>query len=268
MKLHKPDFKLFFEFDCIEKAEDGEKSRRICGYASTEALDKQGEILVQKGLDFTDFLKSGWFNDNHDRTTTGVLGYPTKVEYHEGKGWYVEGYMVKGYRRADEIWELANALQKSNRRLGFSVEGNNVKRDSVQTNKVLKCKVTNVAITHCPVNAECTMEVLAKSFCSHCESEKCIECNADCVKSLEAGYEQSTDMEGGAALRKQSIDGECKCQKEGSTCKKCNKKTDKSMLSYKEAMDVIVNRGYDKNHAEKILSRLDELGYFETKVEE
>jgi len=264
---HKSDFQLFFEFDCIEKAEEGEQSRRICGYASTEALDKQGEILVQKGLDFTDFLKSGWFNDNHDRTTAGVLGYPTKVEYHEGKGWYVEGYLLKGYRKSDEIWELANALQKSNRKLGFSVEGNQVKRDLKSSNRVVKCNVTNVAITHCPVNSECTMEVLMKSMCSNISSQTCLHCNKECIKALETGYEQSTDMEGGAALRKQSIDGECKCQKEGSKCKKCNKHSEKSMLNYQEAIDVITKRGYDKNQAKEILSKLDTLGYLQQKAE-
>ncbi len=57
------------------------RSRRIGGMVTTETRDRQNEIVLQKGLDFTSFLAHGWFNDNHSRDTDAVLGYPDKVAF-------------------------------------------------------------------------------------------------------------------------------------------------------------------------------------------
>lgn len=163
-----------FQFDIpieafFKSARDGEE-RRIGGVCTTEEIDSQNEVILQDGLDFGPFLKSGWFNDNHDPSTDGILGYPTKAELRTlptgRKGWYVEGYLLKGdgSTRADRIWELANALQKTDRRLGFSVEGKILDRDPEDPTKVRKAAVSEVAITKCPVNTGTQLAVLAKSL--------------------------------------------------------------------------------------------------------
>lgn len=179
----------------IMKGEDASDERRIIrGYASTEHEDRQGEEMVQKGLDISDFMNHGYFNYDHDNSV--ILGYPHKTCRVDNNGLWVEGELFKGVREADRMWELAVALKKSNapRRVGFSVEGKVLERDG---NRILKAKIYNVAITTNPVNTNCSWEAVVKSFTG---LEKL-------GKSLEAGYETNpTDMEGGSVFRKESLD--------------------------------------------------------------
>lgn len=158
-----------FETDCevFSKSDGSDHERRIGGICTTDDLDRQSEVILQDGLDFGPFLKSGWFNDNHDGATDALVGYPTRAEYRQlgmRKGWYVEGYLLKGSPRADAIWMLANALQKTDRRLGFSVEGAVAARDPQNPSTIRKAIVREVAITRCPVNASTALHVLAKSL--------------------------------------------------------------------------------------------------------
>lgn len=161
-------FSFDFDVEVFQKASPDGQERRIGGIVSTDQLDRQSEILLQDGLDFGPFLKSGWFNDNHDSATDAVVGYPTMASIRElpdgSKGWYVEGYLLKGHDRADRIWELANALQKTDRRLGFSVEGAIVERDRSNPKTVRKAIVREVAVTRCPVNEGTALQVLAKAL--------------------------------------------------------------------------------------------------------
>jgi len=95
----------------------------IGGFASTEALDRQGESVLQKGLDFSEFVQHGYYNDNHQQHTSAVVGVPELAEYRKGLGWYTEGYLLKGVQRAIEIYNLAKSLEDEPRKLGFSIEG-------------------------------------------------------------------------------------------------------------------------------------------------
>lgn len=162
-------FKFDIQVECFEKAGvDPSKERRIGGIVSTGDIDRQGEQLIQKGLDFSPFLKGGWFNDNHDHSTEALVGYPDLCELRQlgdgETGWYVEGYLLKGHQRADNLWNIAQALQKSDRRLGFSVEGAIEERDSKDPKIVRKASVREVAITRCPVNVNTGLDILAKSL--------------------------------------------------------------------------------------------------------
>ena len=162
-------FKFDVQVECFEKAGvDPSKERRIGGIVSTGEVDRQGERLIQKGLDFSPFLKGGWFNDNHDHSTEALVGYPDLCELRElpdgEQGWYVEGYLLKGHQRSDNLWNIAQALQKSDRRLGFSVEGQIEERDASNPKVVRKATVREVAITRCPVNTNTGLDVLAKSL--------------------------------------------------------------------------------------------------------
>lgn len=168
------------------------QSRRIGGVISTEHPDRQGETVLARALDFSPFLQSGWLNDNHSKKTAeGILGYPEQVKQFkkgetlpDGKtadqaGHWMEGYLLENWEPADRIWELGKALQKTNRRLGFSVEGAIHRRIGPKTvfkksadgkdgkwvgNTVAKATVRNVAVTNCPVNTNTSLEVLAKSI--------------------------------------------------------------------------------------------------------
>lgn len=168
------------------------QTRRVGGIISTESPDRQGEKVLQNGLDFSPFVQSGWLNDNHSKATAeGLLGYPVDVSFFKkgqvlpdgqeakSNGHWVEGYLLDDWEPADKIWKLGKALQKTNRRLGFSVEGSIHRRIGPKTifkksadgksgswvgNTVSKATVRNVAITNCPVNPDTKLEVLAKSL--------------------------------------------------------------------------------------------------------
>lgn len=144
---------------------DVEEERRIGGTCSTESLDRQDERVLAKGLDFNPFLSYGWFNDNHSPATSAVLGWPTNV-FLKSDRWFTEGCLLKkGYKPADDIWELARSLEKSKapRLLGFSIEGKVVQRDT-SSNRIIRAIVRNVAITNCPVNPDCEWRALVKAF--------------------------------------------------------------------------------------------------------
>jgi len=138
--------------------------RKIQGYASTEAQDRQSEVVIQKGLDFSEFVQGGFYNDTHIPTTASVVGVPEEARLDVGRGWWTKGYLLKNYKRSNDIYDLAKALRPTGRFLGFSIEGKVVLRDAQQMNRVLKAKVRDVAITRAPVNTECTWSLVAKSF--------------------------------------------------------------------------------------------------------
>jgi len=177
-------FELPIELE-LKKSADGGR-RIVRGYASTENVDQQGEVILQNGIDFRPLLKSGFLNYDHQyKTINGakmpiIIGYPTRAEIRD-KGLWVEGELLKSdgmssseqLKLADEMWEMGMALQKSggNRSLAYSVEGGVVERKG---NRITKSVVRHCAITHKPVNAEATVELFAKSFfiaCGNCEKQ-------------------------------------------------------------------------------------------------
>lgn len=186
----------------LEKAEvsgeDPEITRPIKGWCSTEALDRQEEIVVAKGLDFSEFVQFGYYNDNHKQDTASVLGEPRTAVFKSQK-WWTEGNLYRGYAPADRVWELAKAMKKSGarRKLGFSIEGKVLERDG--RNRILRAKVRNVAITNCPVNTECTWEAVTKSFADASAVSDAYD------KALAAGH--GARISGGAALRVESLEG-------------------------------------------------------------
>jgi hypothetical protein len=202
------DFRVWLpETVFLEKSEDAYNSRKMIGVMSTSRKDRQGEVVVAKGLDFDDFLKNGHFNDNHSQETSAIVGYPEKVEYKKdlseygvkSDGWTCEGYVIKGTKRSDGIWELARALSEvPNKKLGFSIEGKVLRRAD---KTIEKAKIRNVAITNCPVNTDCTWESLEKSFYDPDES----------IKAMSAGYGVSpATQSGGGAVRTESLDSNVK----------------------------------------------------------
>lgn len=166
------------------------QQRRIGGIITTETPDRQGEVVLTKGLVMDDWLKNGWFNDNHSKDTDGVVGYPEAVQlFQKGQtlpngerapsnGYWAEGYLLEGVDRADRIWKLGKALQGTGRTLGYSVEGSIHRRIGPKTvfkksekgngtwvgNTIAKATVRNVAVTNCPVNTDTGLAVLAKSL--------------------------------------------------------------------------------------------------------
>lgn len=172
-------FQFHMPLSFFEKSDapDGQR-RRIAGLVTTQSRDREGETILQRGLDFSEFLDFGWFNDNHSKETDGVVGYPDAVRFvrkgealPDGRqapadGHWSEGFMLEGDPRADKIWAKGLALQKSGsgRRLGFSIEGVIQKRTGQDNKVIAKAKVRNVAITHCPVNTDTALVALEKAL--------------------------------------------------------------------------------------------------------
>lgn len=183
-------FQIEIPISFFEKgdAEPG-KRRRIGGVVTTASEDRHGEELDQSGIEWGDWLKNGWYNDNHTKETDGIVGYPEYVKrYRKGQRLpngktapadchWAEGYMLPT-DRADRLWELGKALQGTGRSLGYSVEGVIKARTGPRTilkkgadgrpvyvgKRVAKALVRNVAITNCPVNTEAGMELLQRSL--------------------------------------------------------------------------------------------------------
>lgn len=249
-------FRFEFPVEVFWKAGEAGKERRIAGIISTEHKDQQGEVVLQRGLDFGTFLKNGWINDNHSRDTAGVIGYPISVERttHEGKSaTRMEGYLLpKGedpeHDYASKIWNLANSLQKTDRRLGFSIEGKVHRRAGRDGKVIAEALVRNVAVTNAPVNASTGLDVIAKSMmmleqydnCPGCTLEECIH------KALAAGQSVSdpgTAPGEGFALRTEQLESDSKVTTyDADEEKKHKKKRKKKRLTKAEAMTLISQR--------------------------
>lgn len=214
-----------FAFDCpihvFEKASAPEgKRRRIGGVCTTDRKDRQGEDILQSGLEWEDFVQNGWFNDNHLNGTTDVLGYPDKQEgiipFKVGdilpdgsqaiaNGTWVEGWLLPT-KKADEIWDLATALQGTGRSLGFSVEGNIVKRSGAGNKTIAKAKIRNVAITNCPVNTDAKLEILARSLAAiDAEEARKAMGGGDALPNANVPM---TGNDGGAPIRPENLESD------------------------------------------------------------
>lgn len=217
----------------LAKSEEGRPPRRcLKGFASTCTEDQDGEEIVQKGIDFRPLLETGYINYDHQyREIAGVrmpviIGYPTDGRMLT-KGLWLEGELLSGdpmaseqLRLANEVWELGNALQKAGdkRRLAYSIEGY-IPKDGRRGKKVVKSVVQHVAVTHKPVNVECSVELFAKSLC-------CGRCDPDhpqynpahrgCQNKAEHGFasleamgpalEKALSTTVGAALMRENLD--------------------------------------------------------------
>lgn len=169
-----------FSFQCpvaLYKADDAPegKKRRIAGVISTDAVDRQNEQILQDGLNFDEFLSVGFFNLDHGGSPTDVLGWPESVKSFAkddvlpdgskaiANCTWVEGYLLDT-PKATEIWDLGKALAKTDRRLGYSVEGQIESRTGPNDSIITKARVRHVAITHQAVNSQAYLNVLARSM--------------------------------------------------------------------------------------------------------
>lgn len=194
VKSERFDFYVPFEIRKSEATQEQVPEMRIGGYASTSDKDRQKDIVIQKGLDISDFVNYGYFNYDHDNTK--ILGYPDKNRTKiDSRGFYVEGLLLNT-PLAKSLYETALLLQKSHapRRLGFSVEGKTLARDS--QGRIIKAKIYNVAITSNPVNPLATWDALVKSF-----SDELLD------KSVEAGYSTIVGaVDSGACLKNEDLE--------------------------------------------------------------
>lgn len=180
MAVEKDRFSFFMPLDVAKAGADGAEmpgpkggeKRLIQGIASTESEDLQGEVVLKKGIDTSYFLKHGYINDDHKPV---YVGEPMEANITPA-GLWVKAMLYGNCThkseqancadcRADYWWALTNSLERaksagSNRRVGFSIEGQIQRRDG---NVIEKCWLKNIAITASPINTDTFAEV-AKSL--------------------------------------------------------------------------------------------------------
>lgn len=139
-------------------------------------IDRTDERVLQEGLDFTPALQEGFFNDNHGKSSLDVLGYPTDARLLEegeplpdGSGelaptrcWWVEGHLIDD-EAGRKLFDKIKALAKTDRRLGFSIQGPPPVRDPIR-NEVVRARVDQIAITYCPASYGTEVRALAKAL--------------------------------------------------------------------------------------------------------
>lgn len=137
------------------------------GLASCELKDAQGEVVLQKGMDLSPLVKSGWVNWDHlDKLGPEYLiGEPRKaeivwVEQHPrlskareqglaGLGLYFQSklFVGRGIEKADAAW--AHLINPDRTRpLGWSIQGRSYERDG---HRITKSELRHMALTHQPV---------------------------------------------------------------------------------------------------------------------
>ena len=223
-----------------EEVVKGERLRIVEGVASDEERDLQGEIVLQKGMYFQPFLDSGFINWDHQKGPENLIGEPLDAHITEENQFFVKGYLYEGHPRADAVWNLMHALEKSksNRRLGWSVEGAITQR----LGKVLaKSVVRFAAITHQPVNP--------RSFAAF-------------AKSMAAGEAMSTQSAGPLML--ENLDGAMTSILWGDCKNDC---FDPTTYRYRNgrvgALEHLVKcKGMGANSAKDLLVRLHQSGIF------
>lgn len=214
----------------IEKAQEiidpdtGEVRMLLGGIASTADEDSDGEFLDPKGFDIEPLLKSGMVNWHHQAKDqpAAIIGEPIKAEI-QPEGLYVETELYPSSKIAQEVWQLAQILEKDSktRRLGYSVEGKVLKRKSEDKNspdykKIQKALITGVAITHQPKNPKTFVNII-KGDVDDDEAEEDIENTEKQDNDKEKQTNSDSTKKGlttetGKALIKESVDKKLKKQ--------------------------------------------------------
>ena len=207
----------------LEKSADGEW--KVHGLASTNGIDKQGETIIQKGIDLSPVDEGrgilNWDHDNSPENIIGVLdGYKQT-----GNGLYVNGRLFKNHSRAQAVHSIMESLGKGDSgRMGMSVEGKILERDPKDRNIIKKCQIRAVALTMNPVNADTHCDFMKSLNASSVEfeateenmtkSEETTMPVSQVIKMLEKALgvtgayasEVPSDLSGGDALSQEDMD--------------------------------------------------------------
>ena len=130
-------------------------------------------------MDWSYFLKRGYFNWEHQQGPENILGVPEKVELVDVNGkkaTKVEGFLLLNTPKAKEVYTAIKAINDSNldRQIGFSVEGQILERDKLNPKIVKRARILNVSITAHPVNPDAKLELLARSLMAKEQNESII----------------------------------------------------------------------------------------------
>jgi HK97 family phage prohead protease len=120
-----------------------ETQHMVFGYASTEALDSQGEIVKREALEaaLPDYMRFANIREMHQPSAVGVA---TEAEMDE-RGLYLAARIV------DPVaWEKVTAGVYK----GFSIGGSVVQRDTAQKHVITGVKLSEISLVDRPANPE------------------------------------------------------------------------------------------------------------------
>ena len=120
-----------------------EAEQMVFGYASTEALDSQGEIVKREALEaaLPDYMRFANIREMHQPSAVGVA---TEAEMDE-RGLYLAAHIVD-----PTAWEkVTSGVYK-----GFSIGGSVVERDRAQKHVITGVKLSEISLVDRPANPE------------------------------------------------------------------------------------------------------------------
>ena len=125
-----------------------EEQRTVHGYASTEAMDSQGEIVSKQAINaaLPDYLKFGNIREMHQNSAVGVT---LDAEVDE-KGLYLKAHVVD-----DGAWKKV----KTKVYKGFSIGGRATARDPLNKKIITGLDLTEVSLVDRPANPETLFDV-------------------------------------------------------------------------------------------------------------
>jgi HK97 family phage prohead protease len=135
--------KLFAEITKIDR-----ERRMVFGYASTEALDSQGEVVRKEAIEaaLPDYMRFANIREMHQPSAVGVA----KEAAIDDKGLYLAARIVD-----DEAWKkVTEGVYK-----GFSIGGRVTDRDKAQKHVITGVELLEISLVDRPANPEAVIEL-------------------------------------------------------------------------------------------------------------
>ena len=147
--------------------------RIIKGYASTDALDREGQIVTKDavGTALSQYLDvNPTLRADHKPPPIGK----TILAKMDEKGLMIHARINKGYQAAEDAWSAI--LQDAYN--AFSIGGlvKEARRDfdkdlDANVTRITKLVISEISVTDAPANPECSFQVLHKSLDTHIEKD-------------------------------------------------------------------------------------------------
>jgi HK97 family phage prohead protease len=137
------EIRKFFDIAKVD-----EEQRMVYGYASTEALDSQGEVIKREAVSdaLDEYMQFANIREMHQPSAVGVA----KQAKMDDKGLYIAAKVVD-----ETAWQkVKEGVYK-----GFSIGGTVVRRDRVNKNVVVEMKLSEISLVDRPANPEAVFEV-------------------------------------------------------------------------------------------------------------
>ncbi len=156
----------------VNKEGKKEQEMLVSGVASTTQKDLDGETLLPKGFDLTHFNERGLITWQHGQDPSQIIGEPVTGEIIDDK-FHIKAKLWPFSPLAKGVYGLMTNLEKSksNRKLGWSIEGKVTELDPVNPNIVKKAKITNVTLTPTPKNRGTFANIIQKGIVKNLNSQ-------------------------------------------------------------------------------------------------